>query len=74
VAIRDYKEDLYQNEWSTCISMLETGELGCLLWVRLLFDHRDNTGWGLSSVLLWPMTGTQDAQMKDLTTALAHVT
>lgn len=54
--------------------MLETGELECLLWVNVLFEREGNTGQGLSSSLLWAMTGTQDPWMKDLTTALAHVT
>lgn len=54
--------------------MLETGELGRLLLVNVLSEHGSNTGQGLSSTLLWAMTGTQDPQLKDLTTALAHVT
>lgn len=52
--------------------MLETGQLECLLWVNVLFEHGGNTGQGLSSALLWAMTGTQDPWMRDLTTALAH--
>lgn len=39
---------------------METGELECLLWVNVLFDHGGNTGQGLSSALLWATTGTQD--------------
>ena len=54
--------------------MLETGELECLLWVNILFEHGGNTGQELSSTLLWAMTSTQDPRMKDLTTALEHVT
>lgn len=54
--------------------MMATGELERLLWVNVLFEYGGNTGLGLSSALLWAMTGTQDFQMKDLTAALAHIT